>query len=108
MGWDTKVVVTDKRVIKAVWNSILNATEYGALSACGWRTIEFYSKQNSNTPMARLRVYCGGYDKGNVYIEGMDPWESGKGWLYICDGLHGIVMKHLQEEYDRRQKDSIP
>lgn len=108
VGRDIRVTVTDRQVFQTVWDSISNATEYGSFYACGWRTIEFYSEQNSGAPLATLLVFCGSNDNGNVYIEGMDPWKSGRGWLYVCKGLHGVVMKHLQEEYDRRHKDSTP
>ena len=110
VGPDIQVVVTDRHVIDAVWDSISNSTDDGRFSACGWRTIEFHSAHDSNTPLASLRVYCGGIDHGDAaYVEGTRPfqWDNAKGGrfgLYACKGLHEIVMKHLKEEYERRQE----
>lgn len=109
-GWDTQVVITDRKVIDEVWHSILNSKPYARFSACGVRTIEFYSIQDSNTPLATLMVHCGGIDSGDaVHIEGAGPfpWDSSKGGrvgLYKCEGLEELVMKYLKEEYERRHK----
>jgi len=109
-GWDTQVVITDRKVIDEVWHSILNSKPYARFSACGVRTIEFYSIQDSNTPLATLRVYSGGIDHGDpACVEGAGPfpWDSSKGdrvGLYECEGLEELVMKYLKEEYERRHK----
>jgi len=109
-GQDTRVVITDRDVIDNVWHSILNSRPYGRFSACGYQTIEFYSTQDSNTPLETLRVHCGSIDSGDaVHIEGAGPfpWDSSKGGrvgLYKCEGLHLLVLKYLKEEYERRHK----
>ncbi len=110
VGPDIRVVITDSNVIDEVWHSILNSKPYARFSACGYRTIEFYSIQDSNTSLATLRVYCGGIDHGDAaHVEGAGPfpWDSskgGRGGLYECEGLDELVMKYLREEYDERNK----
>ncbi len=110
VGPDIRVVITDRNVIDEVWHSILNSRNYGRYSACGYRTIEFYSIQDSNTPLATLRVYCGGIeqdDPARVEGAGPFPWDSSKGGrdgLYKCKGLDELVLKYLREEYEERNK----
>jgi len=109
-GWDTEVVITDRNVIDEVWHSILNSRPYARFSACGWRTIEFYSTSDSSTPLATLRVYCGDIDRGDAaHVEGTGPfpWDSSRGGrvgLYECKGLDELVLKYLREEYEERNK----
>ena len=110
VGPDIRVVITDRNVIDEVWHSILNSKPYARFSACGYRTIEFYSIQNSNTPLATLKVYCGGIEQGDAaHVEGAGPfpWDSSKGGrvgLYECKGLDELVLKYLREEYEERNK----
>lgn len=110
VGPDIRTVITDSNVIDDVWHSILNSKPYARFSACGYQTIEFYSTQDSNTPLKTLRVHCGSIDSGDaVHIEGAGPfpWDSSKGGrvgLYKCEGLHLLVLKYLREEYEERNK----
>ncbi len=111
-GYDTVVTVTDMSVIHTVWRSILRAEPYGRFSACGQRTIEFYSAQDSNVPVATLMVECGDcFGCDTLYVKGTGPfpWDSAKGGrvgLYRSKGLHELVMEYIGEEYERRQREA--
>lgn len=109
-GADIRIIITDREVIDKVWHSISNSKPYARFSFCGYQKIEFYSAQDSNTPLATLTVKCGGVDHGDAaYVEGTGPftWDSSKGGrvgVYECEGLNELILKYLKEEYERRQR----
>ena len=110
-GPDIRVAITDRKVIDAVWDSILNSKNYGRYSACGNRTIEFYSVHDGClNPRATLKVMCGGLEHGSpVHLDGKAtfPWDASKGGrdgLYQCRGLDDLVLKYLKEEYEERSR----
>ena len=109
-GPDIRVAITDRKVINTVWDSILNSKNYGRYSACGNRTIEFYSVYDCLNPLVTLKVMCGGLKHGSpVYIDGKAtfPWDAskdGRDGLYQCRGLDGLVLKYLKEEYEERSR----
>jgi hypothetical protein len=109
-GSNVSVTVTDKDVIRKIWRSIKRAKPYGRYSFCGVQKIKFYSRKDSTTPLAVLNLYCGDIKSwDSTHLEGIEPGpfensRGGRAGLYQCEGLHELVMEHLKDEYERRQR----
>jgi len=111
-GYNASVAVTDKDVIRKIWRSIKRARLYGRYSFCGVQKIKFYSRTDSTTPLAVLKLYCGNIERwDSTHLEGIEPGpfdnsRGGRPGFYQCEGLHEIVMEYLKEEYERRQRNA--
>ena len=110
-GSNIQVTITDRHVIDAVWDSILNSKNYGKYSACGYRTVEFYCPDDSVNQKAVLKVMCGGMDSygSPACLVGKEPSsfdrsKGGRDGLYQCKGLDELILKYLKAEYEMQNK----
>jgi hypothetical protein len=102
-------VEVNKDTTDNVW-SMLHRSELGGRHyACGWVTIEFYNSRYRTKPNASLQIICGGNDSGMYVTQSKRTIYDKKTMrfigLYQCAGLEQYVMKFLEEEYRKKNKD---
>ena len=105
-GPDTKVRIDDPGIIDTIWRHLEESKPWGVYSACGHRTISFYTQKNQTTPQAAVRLLCGA-----AYVEGFDTDErmewsqqhNGRKGLFVCPDLNEYIMPFLKQEYERKQ-----
>ncbi len=104
-GPETMVMVSDKRILDYVWSIIEQSKPWGVYSACGSRTIGFFTEENQTIPVAKICVMCSG-----AWVDGFDSPErmewnqqfNGRKGLFVCPGLDEYIMDFLKEEYERK------
>lgn len=103
-GGDVYVITEDPEVIKSVWTRIYSATPTKLWCACGFHTVEFYTKRGEEQPAAALMLNASdaAYVEGDLWYH-MDSDREGYYGLWKCSGLNEMVMQHLQEEYEQRK-----
>ncbi len=106
-GDDTKVVIEDTEVIKAVWARIHSSTPTNRWSLSGFHSIEFYTANETGTPAATLmlNVSNAAYLEGDLWYH-LDSHKPGYYGLWKCPGLENLVIWHLKKEYEQRHGNS--
>ncbi len=76
--------------IQEVWDTIIPARPYDRRCACGYRRVEFYTHEDSNTPAATLLVN----ETGTTYLEDAEKLEG-----FYCPGLRPLTERLLRAKF---------
>ncbi len=98
-----QVAVTDKETIQALWQLIEAAEAADVWHAPGYRCVEFYTAEPADKPAAVVNVNAADlcHVAGSTRYYYSPDAEKMRG-LYRCEGLHGLIMRHLAAEHKRR------
>jgi len=93
VGPNVKVEIEEQFLIQEIWDSIFQSRPYGVWCACGYRRADFYTYPDRD-PVATLWIN----ETDTSHLDGQNKTR------FRCPKLHALVMKLLQEEYDKQKQ----
>jgi hypothetical protein len=93
VGPNVKVEIEEQFLIQEIWDSICLSRPYGVWYASGYRRADFYTFPDRD-PVATLWINA----SDASHLDGRSEAR------FRCPKIHALVMKLLQDEYDKNKK----
>ncbi len=93
VGSSIKVDIEEQFLIQEIWDTIYESRPHGLWYASGYRRADFYTYPDGD-PVVTLWINA----SDASHLDGQSETR------FRCPKLHALVMKRLQEEYDKQQK----
>lgn len=93
VGPDIRVEIEEQFLIQEIWDSIYQSRPHGLWYASGYRRADFHVDQDSE---AAVTLWINASDAS--HLDGQNETR------FRCPKLHALVMKLLQEQYEKQKK----